>query len=139
VWGDPTGTGLLYIDPASGTDAAGNLVSTSYNDFPHLRWLGHQGGVTPLFDAQHVGQWYCVEAHARLNDQGQTNGVFEYWIDGKLETQETGLNWLGSFSEYGINAVFFENYWNTGSPVTQERYLDDVVVSTRRIGCLPLG
>jgi len=32
--------------------------------------------------------------------------------------------------------VFFENYWNTGSPAAQERYLDDIVVSTRRIGCL---
>ncbi len=136
LWGDPPAPGYLYLDPASGTDIAGNLLTTGYNDFAHLRWLGHQGGVTPLFDASHVGQWYCVEAHARLNDPGQTNGVFEYWIDTTLETRETGLNWLGTFSQYGINAVFFENYWNTGSPAAQERYLDDIVVSTRRIGCL---
>lgn len=136
LWGDPPAPGYLYLDPASGTDIAGNLLTTGYNDFAHLRWLGHQGGVTPLFDASHVGQWYCVEAHARLNDPGQTNGVFEYWIDTTLETRETGLNWLGTFSAYGINAVFFENYWNTGSPAAQERYLDDIVVSTRRIGCL---
>jgi hypothetical protein len=32
--------------------------------------------------------------------------------------------------------VFVENYWNTGSPVAQERYLDNLVVSTQRIGCL---
>ncbi|HEX5436668.1 MAG TPA: hypothetical protein VFW98_05895, partial [Gemmatimonadaceae bacterium] len=68
---------------------------------------------------------------------GQSNGSFELWIDGALEAQETTLNWLGSYSDYGINAVFFENYWNKGSPVAQDRYFDDLVVSTKRIGCAP--
>jgi hypothetical protein len=31
--------------------------------------------------------------------------------------------------------VFFENYWNTGSPKLQERYFDNIVVSTQPIGC----
>src|SRR5438034_3959123 len=31
VWGDPPGSGELYLDPASGTDAAGNLLTTKYN------------------------------------------------------------------------------------------------------------
>jgi hypothetical protein len=31
--------------------------------------------------------------------------------------------------------VFFENYWNSASPQNQERYFDDIVVSTQRIGC----
>jgi hypothetical protein len=92
LWGDPPATGRLYLDPASGTDASGNLLSTKYNDWPNLRWLGALGGVTPLFDASHAGQWYCVEAHARLNDAGQTNGVFEYWIGGELQAREATLN-----------------------------------------------
>jgi hypothetical protein len=71
----------------------------------------------------------------RLNDPGQSNGIFEMWIDGKLEAQRTGLNWVGSYQEYGINAIMLENYWNAGSPVTQERYLDNLVVSTQPIGC----
>src|SRR6266568_4733579 len=62
VWGDPPGSGELSLDPASGTDAAGNLLTTKYNDFANMRWLGAQAGVTPLFDASHVGQWYCVDA-----------------------------------------------------------------------------
>jgi len=137
VWGDPPATGALYLDPASGTDAVGNLLSTKYNDWANLHWLGAQGGQTPLFDASHVGQWYCVEAHVRLNDAGLANGVFEYWINGSLEARESALNWLGAFGTYGINAVFIENYWNSGSPAAQERYLDNIVVSTQRIGCLP--
>src|SRR3989449_7770728 len=135
----PYTTLFRSLDPASGTDAAGNLLTTKYNDFANMRWLGAQSGVTPLFDASHVGQWYCVEAHAQLNDAALSNGVFEFWINGNLEARETGLNWLGSFSAYGINALFFENYWNTGSPVAQERYFDNIVISTQPIGCVGSG
>ncbi len=137
VWsGSAPNQNYLLIDPASGTDASGNLVTTTYNDFANLRWLGAAQGVTPLFDASHVGQWYCVEAHAKLNDATLSNGVFELWINGAVEAQRAGLNWVGSFSAYGINAVFFENYWNAGAPQPEERYFDNVVVSTQRIGCL---
>ncbi len=137
VWsGSVPNQDYLVIDPASGTDASGNLITTTYNDFANLRWLGAAQGVTPLFDASHVGQWYCVEAHARLNDAGQANGVFEVWINGTREAQRTGLNWVGSFSAYGINAVYFENYWNAGAPQPEERYFDNIVVSTQPIGCL---
>jgi hypothetical protein len=125
----------LILDPASGTDALGNLKTTTYNDFPNMRWLGATRGTTPLFDASHVGAWYCVEAHVQLNDAALSNGVFEFWIDGSLEARQTGLNWLGGFSAYGINAAYFENFWNTGSPQAQERYFDNIVVSTQRIGC----
>jgi len=135
VWSGGASDNALILDPARGTDAAGNLVTTTYNDFANLTWLGQGPGVTPVFDAAHVGAWHCVEAHVRLNDAGQSNGVFEFWLDGGLEAQRTGLNFLGSYSAYGLNAVFFENYWNAGSPVAQERYMDNIVVSTQRIGC----
>src|SRR2546425_1173352 len=98
-------------------------------------WLASKSGVLPYAVPSHVGQWYCIEAHVKLNDAGQSNGVFEYWINGALETQKTGLNWLGAFSAYGINTVMFENYNNYGSPVAQDRYIDKIVVSTQRVGC----
>jgi hypothetical protein len=99
--------------------------------------LGRKLGRTPLFDGSHVGDWYCVEAHVTLNDSGSTNGVFEFWVNGNLEARETGLNFLGAFNAYGINAVFVENYWNLGAPRAEERYIDNLVVSTRPIGCSP--
>jgi uncharacterized protein YjdB len=126
---------LLVIDPATGTDDSGNLVTTKYNDFANLRWLGAARSTTPIFDANHVGQWYCVEARVKLNDAGQANGIFQMWINGTLEAQKTGLNWLGAFNAYGINAVFVENYWNAGTPQPQERYFDGFIVSTQPIGC----
>ncbi|MHB1169047.1 MAG: Ig-like domain-containing protein [Longimicrobiales bacterium] len=135
VWSGGSNDNHLVIDPASGTDAAGNLRTTSYNDFGNLRWLGARMGQTPVFDGSHVGSWYCIEAHVRLNDAGQSNGVFEYWIDGDLEARTTDLNWVGAYDEYGVNAVFIENHWNDGAPRAQERYIDNFVVSTARIGC----
>jgi hypothetical protein len=135
VWSMGPGNTLLGIDPASGTDVVGNLRSTTYNDFPRLRWLGKKAGLTPIFARSHVGRWYCIEAHVRLNQPGRHDGRFQLWIDDKLEAVREGLNWTGAFQGYGLNAVFLENYWNRGSPVAQSRSFDNFVVSRERIGC----
>jgi hypothetical protein len=126
----------LYLDPASGTDETGILRTTTYNDFPRLRWLGSAGGRTPLFDDQHVGRWWCIEAHMKLNRQGADDGLFEFWVDDELQARRTDLNWVGAYSVYGINAVYLENYW-TSVPFStvQQRYFDNFIVSTSRIGC----
>lgn len=137
VWsgGSSPSWDYLVIDPASGTDSNGTLKTTTYNDWNNFRWLSGAYGTTPLFDSAHQGQWHCVEAHVRLNDAGQSNGTFDLWVDGNADASRSGLNWVGSFSTYGINTVFLENYWNAGSPVAQDRFLDNFVVSTTRIGC----
>ncbi|MCU0918313.1 MAG: hypothetical protein MUC88_27670 [Planctomycetes bacterium] len=127
---------VLVIDPASGVDSSGKVVTTKYNDFENLRWLGLKRGVTPIFAPPNANRWFCIEAHVRLNDPGQSNGVQEFWIDGKLEARRTDLNFVGTYTDYGINAVFLENYWNAGSTKLQERYFDSFVVSTQPIGCL---
>jgi hypothetical protein len=124
----------LLIDPASCVNGAGIVECATYNDFDNLSWLGNKSGVTPIFSTANSNKWFCVEAHVRLNDPGLSNGVQEFWIDGSLEAQKTGLNFTGSFDDYAINAVFFENYWNSGSVKLQERYFDNIVVSTQPIG-----
>lgn len=130
----------LMIDPASGITAEGVLVSTKYNDFPNLRWnLGKKVGTTPLFNDENAGKWFCVEGHMRLNTPGESDGLFEFWIDDVLQARTTNMNWHGRWNadpdHYKINAVFFENYWNNGSVQDQERYMDNIVISTQRIGC----
>lgn len=135
VWGDGTGDTLLQ-DPASGIDASGNVVTTKYNDFTNLRWLGARRGTTAVFSSDASGEWHCVEAHVKLNTPGLSDGVFEFWIDGNLEARRTDLNWIGSWQEYGINAVFVENYWNGGAPGARGRYVDNFVIATKRIGTL---
>jgi hypothetical protein len=129
----------LLIDPASCVNSSGVVQCTTYNDFNHLSWLGNKSGITQLFATSNSGRWFCVEAHVKLNDPGLSNGVQEFWLDGQLEARREGLNFVGTYADYAINAIFFENYWNAGSPVQQERYFDNIVVSTKPIGCLPTG
>ncbi len=137
VWSgtNPQIRDFLLVDPASGTDVAGNLVTTRYNDFANMRWFGFDTTTTALFSDANAGTWYCVEARTRLNDAGQSNSIFQLWINGTLEAQRTGFNWVGSYAAYGINTVFIENWWDAGSPAQQERYWDNFVVSTQRINC----
>lgn len=133
VWGN--NGNLLAIDPVRCTDTAGNAVCVGYNNFAHMTWLGAIDGKTAVYDSAHSNQWHCIESHVKLNDAGQSNGVQEFWIDGNLEARSSNLNFVASYSAYGINAVFLENYWNSGASQTEKRYLDNFVVSTERIGC----
>lgn len=138
IWADRDGgprQSHLKIDPATGTDHGGRLRTTKYNDFDNLRWIGARTGRTPVFDRNNLGQWHCIEARVRLNDPGRANGIFELWVNDRLDAARDDLNWLERYDRYGINAIFLENYWNKGSPVAQERYMDNFVVSTARIGC----
>ena len=134
VWG---GKGdVLCIDPATGIRDS-HKVTTRYNDFANLTWLGSRNTQTPIFSPAESGRWVCVESHIRLNTPGRADGVFELWVDGRLEAARTDLNWHGEWQEYGINAVFLENYCNTngrGSVKRQARWFDNFVISTRPIG-----
>jgi hypothetical protein len=127
---------FLMMDPASGIDTSGNLATTKYNDFANLRWIGARTGTTPLFTSAASGTWHCVESHVKLNTPGLADGVFEFWIDGNSEARRTDMDWIGTWQGYGINAVFFENYWNAGAPAERIRYFDNIVIATQRIGCL---
>jgi hypothetical protein len=70
----------------------------------------------------------------KLNSPGASDGVFELWVDGVREAARNDLDWHGSWNEYGINAVFLENYWNSGSTRRQARWFDDFVISAAPIG-----
>jgi hypothetical protein len=131
VWG---GKGdALCIDPATGiTD--NRKVTTKYNDFDKLRWLGLRQGQTPIFSPAESGRWVCVESHIRLNTPGKADGVFELWLDGKREAARNDLDWQGTWQDYAIDAVFLENYWNQGSVKRQARWFDNFVISTQPIG-----
>ena len=133
IWGGKEQN--LCLDPASGiTDSVKR--STRYNDFANLRWLGYFQGATPIFATAESGRWWCVEAHVKLNSPGARDGLFELWLDGKLEGRREGLDFHGTWNDYAINAVFFENYWNNGSPKAQSRWFDDLVVASAPIGPL---
>jgi len=125
---------FLTLDPASGIKD-NKLVTTKYNDFDNLRWLGNKPvGKYPIFATEESGHWVCVECYVRLNTPGQKDGEFTAWLDGKEDATRKNLDWLGTWNQYGLNALFLENYWNDGSVKEQERYFDNFVISTKPIG-----
>jgi Polysaccharide lyase 14 len=132
LWADENARDHLLLDPTTWINDQSQLTSTKWNDFANQIWLGAKRGATTI----QAGRWYCLEAHVKLNTPGQSDGVFEFWIDDKLDAAETNLNWVKSWTDYGINSVFFSDYWNAGSPKEQERYLDAVVISSQRVGCM---
>ena len=134
-WTSSSDDRYLMIDPASGTDANGNVVTVGYNDFANLQWLGGANSAAPEEDQAHVGTWACYEYHVKLNDAGQSNGVFEFRVNGQMSAQKTGLNFVSSYNAFGINAVLLENFVNTGAPAANKRTFDNFVVSTLPIGC----
>jgi hypothetical protein len=124
----------LTLDPATGV-RGDTVVTRRYNDFEMLRWLGNRpASQMKISSSEESGRWVCVESRARLNTPGQKDGLNQLWIDGRLEAQRLNLDWRGSYDGHGINAVFLETYWNEGSPVTQSRWIDNFVISTRPIG-----
>jgi hypothetical protein len=124
----------LTLDPASGVRGS-EVITTQYNDFDKLRWLGNKPASTFLIHASsEAGRWVCVESRAKLNAPGAKDGHNQLWIDGRLEAERKNLDWRGSYAGHGINALFLEAYWNKGSPVTQERWYDNFVISTKPIG-----
>jgi hypothetical protein len=135
VWGGRDS--VLALDPVRCVDENSRVKCIGYNDFSNMDWIGLTHGVTPIFSTENSGKWFCVEAHVKLNDPGQSNGIQEFWIDGNLEARRDTLNFVRSYTQYGINAIFFENYWNSGSIQDQVRFFDNIVVSTQPIGCTP--
>ncbi|MHA6485026.1 cohesin domain-containing protein [Paenibacillus sp. strain BS8-2] len=140
VWsGNNLSKNYLVSEAVSGIDEEGNLKSTGWNDFANNSYVGARQSTTPMYDENHAGSWYAVEARVKLNDPGQSNGIFEVWIDDKLEMSNTNLDWIGTYeigpgAGYGLNWVSLENYWNAGTPQDQERYFDNFVISRSKIG-----
>lgn len=92
-------------------------------------------GVTRLFSSAYSDEWHCVEGHVRLNEPGMHDGVFEIWVDNVLDGGVEELTWRRSMTDFGLNLLTFENFWSGGAPYEMHRWFDDIVVSTRRIGC----
>ncbi len=133
---DPASGVPLVQDPVSGVWKGGNqVITTSYNDFSNLRWMGNSpASEFKISSTEESGWWVCVEARVKLNTPGLSDGENQLWIDGKLEAERLNVDWRGSYSSYGINSVFLESYWNSNSPVDQNRWYDNFVISTSRIG-----
>jgi len=120
-----------------------------------MQYSSSMTGANPANVASYTettGIWHCYEVHILNNStSGSTDGIYEGWIDGVKH-----FNYVGNLENQpgtpGTTSIKPSGYWNctTGdlaaSPCdnssqanqhsTQFRYMDNIVVSTQRIGCL---
>jgi len=79
--------------------------------------------------------WYAIEYHIKLNTPGVADGVFEFWVDGTQYLNYTAYNNRGTCSlgwkriQIGVQ-VDRQDF----DPIDEERYWDDVVISSSYIG-----
>jgi hypothetical protein len=135
LWEDsPTGLGM-GLDPVSGVKGS-TVVTTKYNDFNNMTWLGKRDGAFQMYGTANRNKWTCVEMHMKLNTPGKSDGVLAFSVNGAQQASATSLDFRGSYTTYGINAILLESFiGGNGAPQNQARYFDNFVVSTQPIGC----
>ena len=58
-----------------------------------------------------------------------TKGVYRVWRNGKLIINDTQSETLSAVGDYGGKASILTFYSNSGSPLTQHAYIDDVFMT----------
>jgi hypothetical protein len=83
------------------------------------------------------GRWYCIEVMldggTPVSNPALANGAQNFWIDGVQYGPWTKL-WMRTTSALKVNTLFL-NLFHHEAHSTAGIMLDDVVVSTSRIGC----
>jgi hypothetical protein len=87
---------------------------------------------------QHIGEWVCLEMMVKKNTPGQSDGAYIFWANDTVIINRSDVDLVGSTS-YNFNNAMLDAHWNDGSPKAQNRYYDNLVISTERIGCLGSG
>ncbi len=98
-------------------------------------WLAITRSDFYFSDPANIGRWICHEMQIKTNTPGDTDGAYRFWADDRLIIEQTSVDLRGS-STFNFNEVMLDAYWNGGSPRAQNRYYDNFVIATARIGCL---
>ena len=80
-----------------------------------------------------VGQWVSFEVEIKLNQPGQTDGHYRLWVNDQLLIERTEVDLRGA-TEDKINEIMLDTYWNNGADASLNRYYDNFVISTEKIG-----
>lgn len=85
-----------------------------------------------------AGQWYCVEQFVDMgtpSTTGQsTNGRLALWLDGKL-LSDIGDLWLRTTDTLKVQNFYMALFHHDGTHSSVGELIDNVVVSTQRVGC----
>ncbi|MBI3857379.1 MAG: hypothetical protein HY293_16955 [Planctomycetes bacterium] len=150
-WHGPAASHLtVYLEPQEGRLrlAAQDIQN---KDAPHGLTQGPlKGGYNAqTFDSAKAlftdDQWHCVEAQYTLNsldlkaDKPVADGVVRAWFDGDLVVEKTDVLLRSTdFPKMKFNQFLLTPYFGPGLlPHEQTLWIDDLAVSTKRLGPLP--
>ncbi len=84
-----------------------------------------------------VGRWAWFEFHAMLNTPGQSDGIFDVWVDDVQCAHYTDVQYRDASVTTGWGLIKHTAEWGGGGgtvPAQQYWWVDHTVISTTRIG-----
>jgi len=69
----------------------------------------------------------------KVNTAGNSDGAYRFWADDTLIVERENVDLRGNTGDK-INEFMLDCYWNGGSPAEQNRYYDNLVIATEKIG-----
>ena len=91
-----------------------------------------------VFDKAAGKNWMRFEIEIKLNQPGEIDGLYRLWLNDDLIVDRVNADLRGN-TQYKINEIMLDGYWNGGATGYLERYYDNFVISTRRIGGVKSG
>lgn len=125
VWSG--GQTYLSLDPVRGVSGTA-LLTSGWNDVANFVWLGIHNGATGIFGASATTS-RRVKVVWKLNSPGQSDGACYLYYNDVLEAQATGLNFVDLYTAFGINACFWESYYNATVSTAHNRMFDNLSVT----------
>jgi len=107
-----------------------------YPDMPCAQPVGQNYGEYTYFSPPTQAPldiWTCLETEVLLNTPGMHNGLHRAWLNGALAVEKLNMRWRDSAI---LNLSSFQLSFSGNSSTDTHIWIDNVVVSTQRIGCL---
>ncbi len=132
---DPSATCSNYANPQAICDGCATKGMPCTNGL-ECCW-GNNFAPTPAI-ALPLDKWVCFEMSMKANTPGQADGEMAYFIDGKLAHSKNDVSWRTS-ADLKLNMVRLQHYNETSDVKSHSNriWFDDVVVSTKPVGCMP--
>jgi len=73
-----------------------------------------------------LGQWNHLRFRTKLNTIGQSDGIFQMWINDVLKADYSNVNYRSSYATHGWNHLMLVPHFNNSVPKAENVYYDDL-------------
>lgn len=134
--------GEQYEDGTNWYSYSGSGAGLANDNACNWYWYSHSitsgcTGTQDVFTSTWImadNTWYCFEAHAKYNTDGNADGVFEWWVDGTLRARYTGVINRNDANIRNYQTMAIVEYVGGTLSNPYEMWFDDVVVSNSYVG-----